>query len=547
MPAIEVNAPIAAVTVYADRAQVTRRGTVALPEAGAYELTLGGLPAAIDADSLRAAGRGSVAVTIIGVESKVRYLPAAPHETTRELQQQLQSLQDADRALERREEALLKRLGVVQLLADNGAARYARALAEGQASLESAAQLLDFISAQMAQVQSERAEIEKQRRENAEQQAVATLQLGRVGKVGRKQEHLVAVAVESQGAGEFELELIYSVRGASWQPLYDVRVAINQNNRAANATDSDGTLTLGYGAMLSQQTGEDWTDVTITLSTARPGLGSLPPKLDPIYVDIYAPPMAMSASALRMRKRSASEESEFDESVDEMLGMMVPEAAPAMMEAEAAPATVQSQGATVTFQLPRPLSVPSDGQPHRATVAVHEFPSRLDFLAVSRRVSLAYLRATVANNSGLTLLAGRANVFRDGEFVGATFIEAVAPGQEFKLFLGPDEQVRAERQMTGREVEKNLMGNVRRHAYAYSTQLENLKNFPARVTVLDQVPVSRNETVKVKVRHAEPSPHTDDLGVLRWELTLPPGGKQTLRYDYTVESPRDSRLTGLED
>ncbi len=163
-----------------------------------------------------------------------------------------------------------------------------------------------------------------------------------------------------------------------------------------------------------------------------------------------------------------------------------------------------------------------------------------------RRVSLAYLRATVVN-SGLTLLAGRANVFRDGEFVGSTAIEAVAPGQEFKLFLGPDEQVRAERQMTGREVEKNLMGSVRRHAYAYSTQLENLKSFPARVTVLDQVPVSRNETVRVKVRHAEPSPHADDLGVLRWELTLPPGGKHLLRYDYTIESPRDSRLTGLED
>ncbi len=85
MPAIEVNAPIAEVTVYADRAQVTRRGKVTLPEGGAHELTLGGLPAAIDADSLRAAGRGTVAVTIIGVESKVRHLPAAPHGTTREL------------------------------------------------------------------------------------------------------------------------------------------------------------------------------------------------------------------------------------------------------------------------------------------------------------------------------------------------------------------------------------------------------------------------------------------------------------------------------
>ncbi len=174
-----------------------------------------------------------------------------------------------------------KRLDVVQLLANNGAARYARALAEGQASLESAAQLLDFSQRADGAGASGAGRTRKAARDNAEQQASVKLRLAQMGTAGRKQEHFVAVAVESQGAGEFELELTYSVRGASWQPLYDVRVAINQNTQAANASDSEGALTLGYGAMLSQQTGEDWTDVALTLSTARPRPGQPAAKTRP--------------------------------------------------------------------------------------------------------------------------------------------------------------------------------------------------------------------------------------------------------------------------
>ncbi len=122
----------------------------------------------------------------------------------------------------------------------------------------------------------------------------------------------------------------------------------------------------------------------------------------------------------------------------------------------------------------------------------------------------------------------------------------MAPAQEFKLFLGPDEQVRVEREMTSREVEKNLMGNVRRHHYAYVIKLENLKTFPVRLTILDQIPVSRHETIKVKLRETNPAPQTNDMGELRWELVLRPQSKSELRFEYSIEAPRDARVTGLD-
>ena len=549
MAELEVQAPIVAVTVYTDRAQVTRRGVAALVHAGAHDLVIGGLPAGIDLDSLRATGRGTVAVTIVGLESAQRFLTESSHERVRELQAQLQTLQDEDKKLAQRDGVLEQRLETVQKLADKAASRYARALSEGTSTVEAAAQLLDFVSTQTVKAHDERTAIEMQRRDITKQRQAVGDQLQQYHPSQRKRDHCVKVAVEALAGGNFELELSYVVGGASWQPLYDARVNLAEHTaQPVNTLEREGRLALDYGASLRQKTGEDWKDVTLTLSTARPSLGTLPPKLDPHYLDVYHPYAATSGGAMRSRERgiTGAVVEESAEMMDAILSTLAPvEADP--VQATVAEAEVSSEGATVTFKLPRPMTVPSDGQPHRSTIANLNFASRFDYQAVPRRAQLAYLRAQVTNSSALTLLPGPVNIFRDGEFIGAARLEAIAPGQEFKLFLGPDEQVRAERELSAREVDKNFIGNVRRQFYAYTVKMENLKPYAARATVLDQIPVSRSEQIKVKLRQCEPQPHLDELGILRWELTLPPGAKQQLRYEYSVESPRDVAVTGLKD
>ena len=556
---IEVQAPITNVTVYTDRAQITRKGRVAFDKDGAQELAIGGLPSGLDADSLRASGRGTVAVTIIGVESRTRFLAETAHEGTRDLQSQLRDLQDRDNVLVRRDEVLSQRLATVQQLSDSAASRFARGLAEGKTSLENAAQLLDFVANQTTQIKEERFQIERERRDLIAQLNALKEQVAQMSPNNRKRDNFVSVSVEAQSAGEWELELSYTIRNASWLPVYDARLATNavlsSTRNVAPSPNNDGfdsVLTLTYGAMLSQKSGEDWNDSHITLSTARPSLGSLPPKLEPVLVDVYAPPMPR-AMAMPMMARSRtfaeSDEAAPGGAADAMSNLSpmpeLPEPAPPV-EAQTITAQVEENGATVTFRLPRPMSVPSDGQPHRAQVATQDLPCKLDFVSVPRRASLGFLRATTRNDSALNLLPGKANIFRDGEFAGSTQLESVAPTQEFKLFLGPDEQVRVERELTAREVEKNLLGNVRRHHFSYVIKLENLKTFPVRLTVLDQVPVSRNESIKVKLRETNPAPQTNEMGELRWELTLQPNSKSELHFEYSIEAPRDAQVTGLD-
>jgi uncharacterized protein (TIGR02231 family) len=544
---MDIEAPISQVTVFSDRAQITRRARVAL-EAGTQELVIAGLPAGLDENSLRASGSGSVAVKILSVESNERPLEQAPHETARTLKDELQKATDEGQALKKRSEVLEERQKTVRELADNAAKRFAKALAEGTTSLENASQLLDFIQTQTQNINDERAALEKEIRGNIEHQALLQNRLKQLHGARKASDHCVTVALESASEGEFDLEVSYTVYGARWEPLYDARVQLLPP--ASPDGLLEGKLQLSYLAKITQNTGEDWKDVSLTLSTAQPHLGSLPPKLSPLYVDIYRPmpPMAMAAG-VASRKKSRMAEFAVAESADlmEMDAEFAVAGAPAPIEAEHETASVESSGAGVNYELPRRLNVPSDGQPHRGTIAVPEFPVRLDFQAIPRRTEFAYLRATATNDSELSLLAGQANIYRDGAFIGAAQLSQTAPGGELKLFLGPDEQVKAKRELTKREVDKNFIGNVRRQNFAYQIEVENLKPHRVELTVLDQIPVARHEQIKVKPHHPAPQPETDDLGVMTWKLNLPAGARRELHSDYVVESPRDVSLTGLNE
>ena len=534
---MEISTQIQAVTVYPDRALVTRNGKIAL-ENGVQEILVVGLPTTLETDSLRASGRGETLVKIIGVEARERPLLKAQNQNAREVQAELDAAQDAGKAIFDAMNRLDERAKTVKELSKKSAARFAESLAQNASDFEKATQLLDFVSAQLAQNDAEHAVLEIQKRENAALQMALSSRLKQLQSGRKTMENVVAVLVDAQ-TGEWELELSYVVRGAHWTPLYDARVS-TQNGAEKFA--------LSLNALVTQKSGENWENVALKLSTARPGLGTLPPKLEPIWVDV---PRPVYASAPMARSRGANESWDgiCDMVVGEMLEGVKPVGAPAPepIEAQEVVADVSSEGATVEFGLPHRLSVPGDGQNYRVAIATREFPAQWDFLAIPRRVEIAYLRANVTNNSPLSLLQGEVSIFRDGVFVGKSQLKNTAPGGEFQLFLGPDEQIRAKRELTLRETDKNFIGSTKRVHFAFEIQLENLKSHAVKIAVQDQIPVSRSENIKVKLRGATPEAIQSDLGVLDWTIALNAGEKRVLRFDYGVESPRDTSVVGLTD
>ncbi len=534
-----VETRISKVTVYTKQALVTRLGVANL-NGQEQDLVIEGLPATLQTDSVRAGGVGTVAVRLLGVRTERTYATEPVAERVAQLSQQLQQLEEQKRSVQDQLAALQLQRNFVQGLSERSVDRFSRSLAQQQVSLNETRELLNFVGQQHTELSGAIAQQEKQQHELDQQLTALRQQLRQVQTPRPKESFNIIVTVESSSPTEFELEVFYVVQAASWTPLYDLRV---------NGTGD--RVNLSYLAEVQQSTSEDWQDVALTLSTAKPGLGTLPPKLKPWYVDTPSkiPPAMMRSRAAAPPTMALPDEiditlvappagkANFDLALEEVK----------RFEAQPVAAEVSKEGGVVTFDLNRGGNIPSDGTPHKITIFSDDYPCRPRYIAMPRLVSFAYLETTVMNSpSGATLVPGKANIFRDNTFVGTTQLENVAPGQEFKLNLGIDEGVKIERELVERHVDKKLIGSQRRTTYAYRLVITNLRDQEINLKLTEQLPVSRNEQIKVRLLRSNPIIQLGEMGMLEWSFALSPQSQRELYYQFTVEHPPELSVVGLD-
>jgi uncharacterized protein (TIGR02231 family) len=529
-----VDTRIQEVTVYDDRALVKRRGIVQLT-GEENELVIAQLPATLVSESVRATGMG-VAVRLLGVRTELIYTTEAIADQVSELQQSIGKIEDEKRLIVDQLTLLNLQRNFIKTLNTQYLERLVKFPNPEQLNLEEIKRLLDFVGQQYSEFSQVIAGQEKQQLRLDKQLQVLRQQLQQVSTPHPQESFNVIVSLETSEAGEFELEIAYIIQEASWVPLYDLRFSITSQ-----------IINISYLAEVKQSTGEDWLDVALTLSTAKPGLGSLPPKLTPWYVDLQQP-----NSSLKQRMRRSVESSSGQDSMARMpFAGMAPEFDEEFIasysKAEIATAEVYKHGGVVTFGIKSGGNIKSDGTPHKTTIVNDDYPYRTEYIAMPRLVSMAYLQTTITNPlTGVTLLPGKVNIFRDNTFVGTSELENIAPGQEFKLNLGIDEALKIERDLVERQVDKKLIGNNRRTTYAYRLVVTNLSDSISQLTLTEQLPVGRNEQIKVRLTRSNPQIQMGDLGLLEWSINLEPNSAQEIYYQFTVEQPPDLTILGLD-
>ncbi|MBE9162256.1 MULTISPECIES: mucoidy inhibitor MuiA family protein [Microcoleaceae] len=542
-----VESQISEVTVYTDRALIARRGTVALM-GNERELTIASLPTTLETESVRATGAGTVAVRLLGVRTETVFSSEPTGDRIAELTHQIQELETQKRAIQDQIAARKIQLNFVENLSAKSVGSFASSISKQQIGLNEVGELLNFLGSNYKKYISAIAQHERQQQELDKQIEALRQQLRQLQTPHSQQSFNIIVAIEPSGSGNFELEVSYVVMGARWTPLYDLRVNTTNNQ-----------INLNYLAEVNQNTGEDWTGVALTLSTAKPGLGTLPPKLQPWFIDIVRPKSAQSQGFPRAQmKRSVKPETsavydnfmESEMEDEEQLDMMAvggSAPAPEPIAAQTATARVSKEGSTVSFQVGENTNIPSDGTPHKVTIFSENYPSKLQYIAVPRLVSFAYLQAIVTNPmTSATLLPGKANIFRDNTFVGTLQLDNISPGEEVKLNLGIDEGLKIERELVERQVDKKLIGNQRRTSYAYRLIVTNLQQLPVNLTLKEQLPVSRNEQIKVRLSVTNPKIEAGEMGMLEWIMSLPPQAKQELDYQFVVEHSPELTVMGLD-
>ncbi|MBD2358807.1 mucoidy inhibitor MuiA family protein [Tolypothrix sp. FACHB-123] len=525
-----VESQILAVTVYSDRALVTRQARVSLT-GEEKELVLTSLPVTLETDSVRVSGKGTVGVRLLGVSSDRIYTTKPVGERIAQLTRQIQQLETEQRHLQAQIDALALQSSFIAGLREKIEEPFAQSLSRKNLSLSETLDFINFLGSQYGEYAIASGECKTQQDELKKQLQVLRTSLQKIQTPHPQESASLIIAVEVAGAGDFELEVSYVVNRASWTPFYDLRLSNTSN-----------IVNLTYLAEVTQSTGEDWLGVDLTLSTAKPGLGTLPPRLEPWYINAHSlPPVEfMSRRATQMPMMAQAATRGIEEAEEE-----VTQESP--IEAEIVAAEVSQAGSVVTFKLNGNGNIPSDGAPHKTTIFNDDYPSSCDYIAIPRLVTFAYLQAKVKNSvNGATLLPGKANVFRDNMFVGTNNLGHIAPGQEFKINLGIDEGLKIERDLVTRQVDKKMMSSQRRITYGYRLIITNLLDKEARLILTEQLPVSRNEQLKIRLTRTNPQIQLGEMGMLEWDLTLLAEEKREINYQFTVEYPPDLIVTGLD-
>jgi uncharacterized protein (TIGR02231 family) len=542
---IRVEAAPAAVTVYSERALVVRRVQVEIPEAGEHMIKLGGLPERLQRNSLRASGRGPAGTRILAIEQEAEIHAEPPVEALQRLEAEITRLRRAIELVDARQAIIEEQRQWLRTLGEQAARRMANGIAVNTARPEDASALFTFTGEESERLVSGKLALDTRREELQRELEARQRELRELSGSTRPDRIAASLRISTSAPGELSVELTYLIAGASWRPRYDARV---------DTTASQ--VQLVEQALVWQRTGEDWQSVELSLSTAQPEAAiTLPDEPDPWYIDMEVaastatvagavPMMPKMFHAAALRAPASFAKREIYSDVDLM------EEEPA--EVALATAPLERSGAVQVFRLPGSVDIPGGGAPRTVGLAEHGLPCRFDYVTAPVLAPGVHLRAIAANTTGAVLLPGELHIFQAGalsdEFVGATHLDRIAEGAEIKFYLGADDNITVKRELVERDTDKGslLQSGIRRITFGYRVTLTNRSASAQRVVLLDRLPVSRHERVKLRVLDLRPQPTTRTrLEQLAWELQLAPEQQQRVEWRFVVEAPADVSLTGL--
>lgn len=525
----EVESKISAVTVYSDRALVTRTNCLTL-QPGKYELLFKDLPAGILGDSIYATGKGSARAKILGLDIKRTFLEKPREEKIKKLEEEIQGLKDQDKALQdkieisKTQDEFLKSIKV-QMPED-----ISKKMLIQKPTVSDWRAILKFLNTNLTKNAQERLDAKVQRRKLKVKIVRLEKELRKIRGHRALEEKSVLVTVEVTRMGILDLELSYVILGARWYPLYDARGQVASKE-----------VELTYYGVVSQKTGEDWERVNLTLSTARPVVGARHPEPFPWYLRIYEP-IRRKVRLYEKKEKLVAEEIALKEAVDEyahvIKGGAITIAKPMISE-------VEERGISVVFNIKRRESIPSDGTPHKTTIDVKRLSlAELEYSSIPRLSPYAYLKATVINDADYPLLAGKVNVFSEADYIGTSRIDTIAPQEECELFLGVDEGIKVKRELISKKTKSS--GKKKETTYAYKIEIENYKKEKETITIIDQIPVSQDSRIKVKLLEMSEEPTEEiEQGIIKWRFNLLPKGKKEITFSFSIEYPRGVRIQGL--
>jgi hypothetical protein len=571
--AIETEGAVTEVIVYRGQALVTRSIESELPQGGS-EIVVKNLPNRIVPESLFArAGQGA---TISSVRYRERAVKEDTREEVKQLDAEIEQVQTKLRHAEKAAQYIDKKETTLLKLENFTAAAEKNDLDKGMLQFEPLKNLVDYISGKRDEYQGQTVKIEDEILELKKQLELLRRKRDELQAGKSRTEREAVLFVNNSGSRRVAIWLNYLVNDASWLPQYNLR-----------AKPDDSKVMVEYNSIIHQASGEDWTGVKLSLSTAQPTMAASSPVLEPMEIKLVAggteqeeiggyarsepgSGLVMKRSKDEYRDLSAEFEnlqksrrdmSRQGKAAEQALNMAAQQSQMAELKAEnkqvaklqqQARVFARTEGISVTYNLAGKVTMPSRSDQQLINIAV--FDTKAEFLMTASPLltDYVYLQGDVVNTSDVIMLAGPVSVYNNGEFVGKGSIGTVTVGEKFTTGFGVDSQIQIGREFKDKKIDTLWRNRIEK--YDYRLAIENYKNKKVKLRLLERIPYTKDTGIEITQfetnvplsQDAEYLRTQREKGILRWDLELAPNTieerAKIITYTYTMKYSNDMRI-----
>ena len=341
----------------------------------------------------------------------------------------------------------------------------------------------------------------------------------------------IIITFMAKEAASGRIDLSYLASNAGWTPLYDIR------SEAAT-----GKISLTYKAQVRQQTGLDWNDIKLSISTNNPYANKTKPELSPWYID-YQEFRKKLEEKVKQRSEAYSDDAPAVNNTAMNMGFIYSYstncvAEPAALGAEQFTTIVQ-QLISAEFKIDLNYSIASDNQVRMVLVKQSELNTSFRYYAVPKLDPGVYLVAQMTKLDELQLVPAKANIFFDGTYIGETYLDPTTMDDTLNLSLGKDPNIVVKRTLLKNQSKERIIQDKKERSFAYNIEVRNLKSSEIELIIQDQIPLTTNPEITIEKSNLGKGSIDEKTGLIEWQLKLKAKDNQTFDYDFKVRHPKD--------
>jgi uncharacterized protein (TIGR02231 family) len=532
-----VKSTISEVTVYAQGAQIFQKANYSL-KPGTTEIIIEGISPFIDAKSLQVKATGNSII----LDSKYSVFYPKPAEVSLEglplkIRRDIQLLEDSIKFIgydiQDIQDDIDVMLATKTILSNNGAIR-------GQGKVNDSINLLkqavDYYTLKMSEINKKLQALNRKKAEKLERKTAMNDRLSKLKKhqsssgllpQDQGPTHRITVTFSTKEIVTGKISISYLVENAGWVPLYDLR--------------SDGLtskINLTYKAQVFQNSGLDWENVKLNISTNNPFQNKTKPTLHPWYVDYY---VYRNYGNNRDNAPQSMMKKESEKSIAYSNSIGVQD--DVMSQTSAQFVEVVRQLTSAEFRIDLPYTIKSNNEQHMVLIKVADLEANYKYYTVPKLDNSVYLIAQLSKLDELGLVPAQANIFFDGSYVGETYIDPTSMEDTLNLSLGKDPNIMVKRLLVKKDTKEKIVGDKKERILSYSIEVKNMKATPIEIVVQDQVPITQNAEISIETLELGKGELDARTGIIEWKFSLKPKEGKLLNFSYKVTHKKEMNVS----